>query len=165
MLKQLLRSGEANVPSSRNHSSCCLFSPTVHGTDLLEGYRTDHRHNTGTSTANGGEYATRHRQGTRDELVQVPSRTESSQMVGPRGEQPVTEVARRHFRFCKRHVTIAVDETLERRWGPHIRKCGHWRDSRSSSKRLHVSSRGLRGSSLPWWFMCPGPSMNWLFPF
>lgn len=41
-------------------------------------------------------------------------------------------------------VTIAVDETLERRWGPRIRKCGHWRDSRSSSRRLHVSSRGLR---------------------
>lgn len=41
-------------------------------------------------------------------------------------------------------VTIAVDETLERRWGPKIRKCGHWRDSRSSSKRLNVNSRGLR---------------------
>ena len=41
-------------------------------------------------------------------------------------------------------VTIAVDETLERRWGPQIRHCGHWRDSRSSSKRLHVSTRGLR---------------------
>ena len=41
-------------------------------------------------------------------------------------------------------VTISVDETLERRWGPQIRKNGHWRDSRSSSKRLHVSTRGLR---------------------
>jgi len=41
-------------------------------------------------------------------------------------------------------ITIAVDETLERRWGPQIRKCGHWRDSLSSSKRLNVSSRGLR---------------------
>ena len=41
-------------------------------------------------------------------------------------------------------VRIAVDETLERRWGPKIRKCGHWRDSKSSSKRLTVSSRGLR---------------------
>lgn len=41
-------------------------------------------------------------------------------------------------------ITIAVDETLERRWGPQIRKGGHWRDSRSSSKRLHVSTRGLR---------------------
>lgn len=41
-------------------------------------------------------------------------------------------------------VTIAVDETLERRWGPQIRSCGHWRDSGASSKRLSVSSRGLR---------------------
>jgi len=41
-------------------------------------------------------------------------------------------------------VTLSVDETLERRWGPQIRKCGHWRDSRSSSQRLHVSTRGLR---------------------
>lgn len=41
-------------------------------------------------------------------------------------------------------VTIAVDETLERRWSPRISKCGYWRDSRSSSKRMSVSSRGLR---------------------
>lgn len=41
-------------------------------------------------------------------------------------------------------ITISVDETLERRWGPQIRKGGHWRDSRSSSKRLNVSTRGLR---------------------
>jgi hypothetical protein len=41
-------------------------------------------------------------------------------------------------------VTIAVDETLERRWGPHIRKRGHWRDSLASSKHLNVSSSGLR---------------------
>ena len=30
-------------------------------------------------------------------------------------------------------LLIAVDETLERRWGPQIRKCGHWRDSRAVS--------------------------------
>ena len=41
-------------------------------------------------------------------------------------------------------VTIAVDETLERRWGPRIRKRGYWHDSRSSSKRFHVSNSGLR---------------------
>lgn len=41
-------------------------------------------------------------------------------------------------------VTIAVDETLERRWGPQIRKRGHWRDSLASSKKVHVSSSGLR---------------------
>jgi len=41
-------------------------------------------------------------------------------------------------------VTISVDETLERRWGPQIRKRGHWRDSLASSKQLNVSSSGLR---------------------
>ncbi len=45
-------------------------------------------------------------------------------------------------------LMIAVDETLERRWGPQIRHCGHWRDSRVSSKRLNVSTRGLR------WLVC-----------
>jgi hypothetical protein len=41
-------------------------------------------------------------------------------------------------------VTLAVDETLERRWGPQIRKRGHWRDSLASSKQQNVSSSGLR---------------------
>lgn len=41
-------------------------------------------------------------------------------------------------------VTIAVDETLERRWGPQIRKRGHWRDSLASSKKTNVTSSGLR---------------------
>ncbi len=41
-------------------------------------------------------------------------------------------------------VTIAVDETLERRWGPQIRQRGHWRDSLASSQNIHVSTSGLR---------------------
>jgi len=41
-------------------------------------------------------------------------------------------------------VTLAVDETLERRWGPQIRKRGHWRDSLASSRQVNVSSSGLR---------------------
>lgn len=41
-------------------------------------------------------------------------------------------------------VTIAVDETLERRWGPQIRKRGHWRDSLASSRQRSVSTSGLR---------------------
>lgn len=41
-------------------------------------------------------------------------------------------------------VTIAVDETLERRWGPQIRKRGHWRDSLASGKKVNVSASGLR---------------------
>ena len=41
-------------------------------------------------------------------------------------------------------ITVDVDETLERRWGPRIRKRGHWRDSLASSKRVNVSRSGLR---------------------
>ena len=41
-------------------------------------------------------------------------------------------------------ITVDVDETLERRWGPRIRKRGHGRDSLASSKQVHVSSSGLR---------------------
>ena len=41
-------------------------------------------------------------------------------------------------------VTIAVDETLERRWGPQIHKRGHWRDSLASSRQVSVSTSGLR---------------------
>jgi hypothetical protein len=41
-------------------------------------------------------------------------------------------------------VTVAVDETLERRWGPQIHKRGHWRDSLASSRQVNVSSSGLR---------------------
>ena len=41
-------------------------------------------------------------------------------------------------------ITVDVDETLERRWGPRICKRGHWRDSVASSKQVNVSSSGLR---------------------
>lgn len=41
-------------------------------------------------------------------------------------------------------IVIAVDETLERRWGPQIRKRGHWRDSLASSRKMNVTTSGLR---------------------
>ena len=53
-------------------------------------------------------------------------------------------------------ITIAIDETLERRWGPQIRKRGHWRDSLASSRQLNVTTSGLRWLvlavvvNLPW---------------
>jgi hypothetical protein len=40
-------------------------------------------------------------------------------------------------------IAITVDETLERRWGPQIRKRGHWRDSLASSRNMNVSTSGL----------------------
>ena len=41
-------------------------------------------------------------------------------------------------------ITIAIDETLERRWGPMITKRGNFRDSALSSRKRAVSSSGLR---------------------
>jgi DDE superfamily endonuclease len=62
-------------------------------------------------------------------------------------------------------IEIAIDETLERRWGPQIHKRGHYRDSALSSRKRSVSSPGLR-----WIVMavvvpvpfCPQP---WALPF
>jgi hypothetical protein len=62
-------------------------------------------------------------------------------------------------------IEIAIDETLERRWGPQIHKRGHYRDSALSSRKRSVSSPGLR-----WIVMavvvpvpfCPQP---WVLPF
>lgn len=62
-------------------------------------------------------------------------------------------------------IEIAIDETLERRWGPQIHKRGHYRDSALSSRHQSVSSPGLRWIvmavvvSVPF---CPQP---WALPF
>src|SRR5215472_6291380 len=41
-------------------------------------------------------------------------------------------------------LDLVIDETLERRWGAHISKRGHYRDSARSSRQRSVSSPGLR---------------------
>ena len=40
-------------------------------------------------------------------------------------------------------LTFVIDETLERRWGPQIRKRGHFRDSLLSSRKKSVSNSSL----------------------
>jgi len=62
-------------------------------------------------------------------------------------------------------VFVSVDETLERRWGPKIRKRGHWRDSLASGRNMNVSASGIRWLvfavvvSLPW------TPYDWSLPF
>lgn len=41
-------------------------------------------------------------------------------------------------------VELVIDETLERRWGPHILKCGYYHDPIRSSEKHTRISRGLR---------------------
>jgi len=68
-------------------------------------------------------------------------------------------------------LTFVIDETLERRWGPTIRKRGHFRDSLLSSRKKSVSNSGLRWIvlslvvNLPWTSRCMAlPVMSVLAP-
>ena len=68
-------------------------------------------------------------------------------------------------------LTFVIDETLERRWGPTIRKRGHFRDSLLSSRKKSVSNSGLRWIvlslvvNLPWLKRCVAlPVMSVLAP-
>lgn len=68
-------------------------------------------------------------------------------------------------------LTFVIDETLERRWGPTIRKRGHFRDSLLSSRKKSVSNSGLRWIVLslvvnvPWATNCVAlPVMSVLAP-
>jgi len=68
-------------------------------------------------------------------------------------------------------LTFVIDETLERRWGPTIRKRGHFRDSLLSSRKKSVSNSGLRWIvlslvvNLPWTNRCMAlPVMSVLAP-
>ena len=41
-------------------------------------------------------------------------------------------------------LTFVIDETLERRWGPRLKKRGHYRDALASSRKRAVTTSGLR---------------------
>lgn len=62
-------------------------------------------------------------------------------------------------------ITITVDETLERRWGPKIQKRGHWRDSLASGRNMNVSTSGLRWLSFAVVVKVPWSDLNWALPF
>lgn len=62
-------------------------------------------------------------------------------------------------------VYIDVDETLERRWGPQIRKRGHWRDSLASGRNMNVSTSGLRWLVFAVVVEVPWSHHEWALPF
>jgi hypothetical protein len=69
------------------------------------------------------------------------------------------------FVACGAVIYITVDETLERRWGPRISKRGHWRDSKASSRKINVSTSGLRWLSFAVAVRVPWSPLNWSLPF
>jgi hypothetical protein len=62
-------------------------------------------------------------------------------------------------------VEIVMDETLERRRGPKISKCGYWRDSVRSSKKRSVSTSGLRWVTMAVVVTLPWTNLRWALPF
>ncbi|MEO8289056.1 MAG: transposase [Chloroflexota bacterium] len=62
-------------------------------------------------------------------------------------------------------VHIAIDETLERRWGRKISKRGHYRDNLQSSKGQSVSTSGLRWVVMMLVVQVPWTRREWALPF
>ncbi len=62
-------------------------------------------------------------------------------------------------------VELVVDETLERRWGPHILKCGYYHDPVRSSQKHRKISRGLKWLCLMLIVQPPWTSRSWALPF
>ena len=52
------------------------------------------------------------------------------------------------FGAARSTLTFVIDETLERRWGPRLKKRGHYRDALASSRKRTVTSSGLRWGRL-----------------
>jgi hypothetical protein len=62
-------------------------------------------------------------------------------------------------------IEIAVDETLERRWGAHIAKCGYYHDPVRSEHLHEKISRGLKWLTLMLIVTPPWTSRPWALPF
>jgi hypothetical protein len=62
-------------------------------------------------------------------------------------------------------ITVVIDETLERRWGPQISKRGHYRDSALSSRKRAVSSSGLRWIVMAVVVTPSWTKQSWALPF
>jgi len=62
-------------------------------------------------------------------------------------------------------VEFAIDETLERRWGPHIAKCAYYHDPVRSSQKHQQISRGLKWLCLMLIVTPPWTKRSWALPF
>ena len=62
-------------------------------------------------------------------------------------------------------LIFGIDETLERRQGPHISALGVYRDAVRSSRSYVVKASGLRWVSLMWLGHIPWAKRRWALPF
>lgn len=71
----------------------------------------------------------------------------------------------RTFLTASAPIELVIDETLERRWGPHIVKCGYYHDPVRSSEKHKRISRGLKWLCLMLIVTPPWTSRSWALPF
>src|SRR5947209_8030652 len=62
-------------------------------------------------------------------------------------------------------VVVGIDDTIERRWGPHIAARGIYRDPVRSSRGFFVKASGLRWLSLMVVLPIPWANRRWALPF
>jgi hypothetical protein len=93
---------------------------------------------------------------------QVPNRARWSPLAASRCLLLLIVTTRLSPEAC---IEIAIDETLERRWGPQIHKRGHYRDSALSSRTHSVSSPGLRWIVMAVVLPLPFGKGHWALPF
>ena len=62
-------------------------------------------------------------------------------------------------------LVFGLDDTIERRWGRHIRARGIYRDPVRSSRSHFVKTSGLRWLSLMWLTEIPWANRVWALPF
>lgn len=70
----------------------------------------------------------------------------------------------RSFQTCGGSLTFIIDETLERRWGRHIKRRGHYHDPLASSKQRSVANSGLRWIVLTLIVTPPWTRRHWALP-
>ena len=61
-------------------------------------------------------------------------------------------------------LTFVIDETLERRWGPRLKKRGHYRDALASRRKHAVTTSGLRWIVLALVITPPWSCRCWALP-
>jgi hypothetical protein len=62
-------------------------------------------------------------------------------------------------------VVIGIDDTLERRWGPHIPRLGMYRDAVRSSHKQTIHCSGLHWQVMQVLLPVPWSARVWALPF
>ena len=122
------------------------------------------RRDPGPGPAHRGERAAHHGPRARAALRQLPSRAQPRCVVPAAGARILLGLLLDAF-APRGPVVMALDDTIERRWGRRIRARGIYRDPVRSSDAHFVKTSGLRWMSLMLLAPIPWAGRVWALPF